>query len=128
VIVGSINEPINFRNPFTFAEVREMIRASLTPEEADRVFILGIEDHDTDIAGSRRCRRSSPSRRPAHLGDNPSISLIGYSKDASSYYLKLFPQWGSIEVKDGNPNLDATAIRNSLYECKERRPLRSGAC
>jgi bifunctional NMN adenylyltransferase/nudix hydrolase len=115
VIVGSINEPINFRNPFTFAEVREMIRASLTPEEADRVFILGIEDYDTDIKWVAAVRRLSPSRRQLHLGDNPAISLIGYSKDASSYYLKLFPQWGSIEVKDGNPNLDATAIRGDLY-------------
>jgi bifunctional NMN adenylyltransferase/nudix hydrolase len=42
VIVGSINEPINFRNPFTFAEVREMIRASLTPDEADRLYVLGV--------------------------------------------------------------------------------------
>ena len=30
VLVGSCDEPINFRNPFTFEEVREMIRMSLT--------------------------------------------------------------------------------------------------
>lgn len=119
VIVGSINEPINFRNPFTFAEVREMIRASLAPEEADRVFILGIEDHDSDVRWVAAVQAIVNKQASVlHLGDNPSISLIGYSKDASSYYLKLFPQWSSINVADGNPNLDATAIRNSLYEAQ----------
>lgn len=116
VIVGSINEPINFRNPFTFAEVREMIRASLTPEEADRVFILGMEDQDTDIKWVTAVQAAVAKQASVlHLGDHPKISLIGYSKDSSSYYLKLFPQWGSIEVKDGNPAIDATVIRNLLY-------------
>jgi bifunctional NMN adenylyltransferase/nudix hydrolase len=116
VIVGSINEPINFRNPFTFGEVREMIRASLSPEEADRVFILGIEDQDTDIKWVTAVQAVVAKQiSQLHLGNNPAISLIGYSKDASSYYLKLFPHWGAIEVKDGNPDIDATAIRGSLY-------------
>lgn len=117
VIVGSINEPINFRNPFTFAEVREMIRASVTPEEADRIFILGVEDYDTDLKWVQAVQKIvTDQSSKLHLGDSPAISLIGYSKDNSSYYLKLFPQWNSIEVKDGNPNIDATAIRTLLYE------------
>lgn len=120
VIVGSINEPINFRNPFTFAEVREMIRASLTPAEADRLFILGVEDYDTDLKWVQAVQKLvSAQTAKLSLGDDPSISLIGYSKDDSSYYLKLFPQWGSIEVKDGNPNIDATAIRGALYHSSD---------
>lgn len=117
VIVGSINEPINFRNPFTFGEVREMIRASLTPEEQDRIFILGIEDYDTDLKWVQAVQKIVTGQASKlSLGSDPKLSLIGYSKDESSYYLKLFPQWGSIEVKDGNPNIDATAIRSGLYK------------
>jgi bifunctional NMN adenylyltransferase/nudix hydrolase len=50
------------------------------------------------------------------LGVSPKVALCGFKKDASSYYLKLFPQWESVEVKDGNPNIDATDFRSDLYE------------
>lgn len=48
------------------------------------------------------------------------VVLIGHSKDQSSYYLKKFPQWGSIEVpgytdKATNRELDATYIRDLLF-------------
>jgi bifunctional NMN adenylyltransferase/nudix hydrolase len=42
------------------------------------------------------------------------IALIGHEKDHTSFYLKIFPQWGSISV----PNVDginATDIRNALF-------------
>ena len=48
VIVGSANEPINFRNPFTAAEVKQMVRGSLTPMQNDRVYIFEMEDQDSD--------------------------------------------------------------------------------
>ena len=54
----------------------------------------------------------------------PRIALIGRSKDESGYYLKMFPQWGSINVpgdwgrgKDyGSHALDATAVRTGLFD------------
>lgn len=121
VIVGSINEPINFRNPFTFAEVREMIRTSLSPEDADRVFILGIEDQDTDLKWVTAVQAAVTKQLAVlSLGISPQIALIGYSKDESSYYLKLFPQWGSVAVKP-EFELDATVIRDMLYKSEDPR-------
>jgi len=40
------------------------------------------------------------------------IGLIGHSKDSSSYYLSLFPNWASVSVPNYQ-NLSATPIRDS---------------
>jgi bifunctional NMN adenylyltransferase/nudix hydrolase len=119
IFVGSINEPINYRNPFTFAEVREMIRTSLHPRDADRVFIFGVEDMDSDLNWVKDVQRQTSEQiARLSLGKEPSISLIGFSKDASSYYLELFPQWASVNTGSypGVDDLSATKVRNELYE------------
>lgn len=120
VLVGSANQPINFRNPFTFPEVREMIRASLTPQEADRVFIFGIEDQDTDPKWVIEVQRQVNALiKRLSLGHEPTVSLIGHSKDDSSYYLELFPQWGSINTENYGDNMSATFIREAIYHSDE---------
>lgn len=45
---------------------------------------------------------------------SPSIGLIGHSKDHSSYYLKLFPQWGSLGVENVG-GLSSTPLREALF-------------
>lgn len=45
---------------------------------------------------------------------NRKIGLIGCSKDNSSYYLKLFPQYGNVNVRFLNP-LNATQIRENFF-------------
>lgn len=116
VTVGSVNEPINFRNPFTYEQVREMLRASLTPMQNDRVFLFGVEDHDSDLGWVRSVQRMV-SQQAKHLfpDRDAKIALIGHKKDESSYYLKLFPQWDSIAATVQFENLDATTIRDNLY-------------
>lgn len=117
VFIGSTGEPVNFRNPFTFPEVREMIRASLTPAQADRVFIFAVPDHDSDLKWVTEVQRQTNAQiKRLSLGREPKVALIGHSKDDSSYYLKLFPQWGSINTENYGDNLSATDIRSKLYE------------
>lgn len=117
VLVGSANQPINFRNPFTFPEVREMVRSSLTPQEADRVFIFGIEDQDTDPKWVVEVQRQvNVLIKRLSFGRDAAVSLIGHSKDDSSYYLEMFPQWGAINTENFGNNLSATDIRKVLWE------------
>lgn len=118
IIVGSVGEPINFRNPFTFEEVREMIRASLTPLEQDRVFILGVPDQESDTRWVAAVQKCVADQIKGLSLPNPKISLIGHQKDGSSYYLKMFPQWGAIAAKQNRP-LDATELRDTLYNIPE---------
>lgn len=123
MIVGSRGEPINFRNPFTFEEVREMIRASLTPIEQDRVFILGMEDQENDTRWVSAVQKCVADQIKVLSLIDPKISLIGHEKDGSSYYLKLFPQWDSIAATTGDPALHgilgATSLRHMLYSIEE---------
>lgn len=123
IVVGSMGEPINFRNPFTFEEVREMIRSSLTPTEQDRVFILGMVDQENDNRWVAAVQKCVTDQAKAISVSDPKIALIGYSKDGSSYYLDLFPQWDSISVvperADLHGVLDATKLRRMLYEIPE---------
>jgi bifunctional NMN adenylyltransferase/nudix hydrolase len=119
IFVGSVNEPINYRNPFTFAEVREMIRSSLHPRDADRVFIFGVEDMDSDLQWVSEVQRQTAEQiERLSLGKEPVISLIGFSKDASSYYLELFPQWRSVNAGShpGISDMSATKVRNMVYD------------
>lgn len=121
VFVGSVNEPINFRNPFTYEQVCQMIRASLSPIENDRVFIFGVEDRDSDLAWVREVQRLTNEQATRLSFDEPKIALVGCQKDGSSYYLQLFPQWGSVAVQPiGTDHLfSATQIRNALYEADD---------
>lgn len=116
VMIGSANEPINFRNPFTAAEVMQMIRGSLTELQNDRVYLIPVEDQDSDLKWVAEVQRLV-RREASHLSlTEPRITLIGHSKDDSSFYLKMFPHWGSINTPLFGNGMSATDIRNTLYE------------
>jgi bifunctional NMN adenylyltransferase/nudix hydrolase len=51
--------------------------------------------------------------RPAD-GSAPLVGLIGHSKDHSSYYLRMFPQWGAVECENCR-GLSATPIRDAYF-------------
>jgi bifunctional NMN adenylyltransferase/nudix hydrolase len=119
VLVGSANEPRSFRNPFTAEERASLIIESLAPEDRSRVAVMPLEDSDYDLSAWIRSVRQSVAqawqdRFAGPASPEPAISLIGHSKDASSYYLKLFPDWGAIDVPHVAA-LDATAIRAELF-------------
>jgi bifunctional NMN adenylyltransferase/nudix hydrolase len=117
ILVGSVNQPRSLRNPFTFEEVRRMIFASLTPSEACRVLITPLEDADySDELWVQSVQKAVATTVRELYGDQPfpRVSLIGYAKDQTSYYLKLFPQWSSIGVPQ-HKTLSATFFRTALF-------------
>jgi bifunctional NMN adenylyltransferase/nudix hydrolase len=48
------------------------------------------------------------------------IALIGHAKDHTSFYLKMFPQWNSIDVPAAK-QLDATTIREAYFSTDQDR-------
>ena len=102
VLVGSAFAAPSHRNPFSFDERRRMITDSFTASEAERLIIRPLEDRLYNNTAWVEQVQETVDRVVETLHEfatSPRIGLIGVNKDNTSYYLKLFPQWGSVEVK-----------------------------
>lgn len=117
VLVGSSNQPRSHRNPWSFDEREHMISDAFSDEDADRIIICPLEDQ---AYSNTNWVRTIQELVEAVVEDNhdyaetPRIGLIGYRKDSSSYYLKLFPQWDSVSVQ-GFLGLAATDMREGVF-------------
>lgn len=116
--VGSSNQARSDKNPFTFDERVEMIRAIYpTP----RIIFVPLNDYRYDdlkwLANARQRLNfaiEQISNGWAHKTvDQNKIGLIGHEKDGTSYYLKMFPEWKSESVPNFN-QINATDLRNHL--------------
>lgn len=122
VLIGSAGKARTVRNPFTYSERFNMIFYAQKPEDQNRVIIEPLYDmtyNDTAWVKQVQTVTTKVALRIANNGgfalngtNNVKIGLIGASKDHTSYYLKLFPQWGSVDV-DVHNELHATAIREN---------------
>lgn len=117
LIVGSDQQPRTARNPFTSQERIQMISA-VYPDavKEGRLFFCPQVDHtyniDRWIAGVQ-----SSAFAVAHNPFTPDpvrMGLIGHAKDHSSFYLKAFPSWDSVEVPNYE-GIDATRIRKGFF-------------
>jgi bifunctional NMN adenylyltransferase/nudix hydrolase len=135
ILVGSSFQPRNYRNPFLFQERYEMIRGTYAAYQ-DRITVMPLEDciynDGTWVQNVQAC--VADCIEPVFGPDaDIRITLIGHSKDHSSFYLKMFPQWDSINVSGYESEefvLAATDIRNSYFlpdPDSVRAQIRSGA-
>ena len=116
VLIGSSGAPRNHRNPFTFDERSQMLLNSIPGHLQTRVRVRPLEDAAYNDNRWIHSVQTQVTRAAWEFGytSEPNITLIGHSKDASSYYLNMFPQWKSTEV--GNfRELDSTRVRNSYF-------------
>lgn len=113
VLIGSANEPRTARNPFTFLERKQMIKNEFPN---GNVLIEPVINHlYNDTAWSNQIR--DVVKKWSNPKDE--IYLVGFSKDHTSYYLNMFPEWKSINATPyyvNNKILDATTIRETLYK------------
>ena len=126
VLVGSANVARDPRNPFTFPEREAMLRASFAYELAQgRIIVEPLDDHlYSDTAWVAEVQRrvaaivladGNPADAVLHDTRDFSVVLAGYGKDKTSFYLKLFPQWGSIQVEASNATFGATDVRERFF-------------
>jgi bifunctional NMN adenylyltransferase/nudix hydrolase len=95
IITGSAKQPRTYKNPFTSAERRAMIK-SATGGLSMQIYVE--ENVDTiynDQAWAVRIQ--GIVSKYAVLGTKTGI--IGHKKDDSSFYLDMFPQWGYENVE-----------------------------
>lgn len=111
VVIGSAHRPRTPRNPWTCSEREMMIRACFSDEENDRLNCVHLEDsmyNDTFWAANLQ------NMLPFNADEK--VALLGFKKDESSYYLDMFPQWQFVPHKPKEGHLNATDIREGLFE------------
>ena len=127
VLVGSANIARDPRNPFAFEERAAMIRSAFAYEMAEgRVIVERLDDHPySDTAWVAEVQRrvnaivldkgNGGGFQAAGLKDFR-VALTGFGSDASSYYLKLFPEWENIQVDSAYATFHATDIRERYFQ------------
>jgi bifunctional NMN adenylyltransferase/nudix hydrolase len=115
ILIGSIDTPRSYRNPFTYDERVDMI-ADTFQVYRGRMQFTGIQDYTyNDTLWIEQVQYAVEDYSKLFLGlEEPKIALIGHNKDNTSFYLKLFPQWDSIEV-ESDDNISGTNIRDLYF-------------
>ncbi|HFD11925.1 MAG TPA: bifunctional nicotinamide-nucleotide adenylyltransferase/Nudix hydroxylase [Crenotrichaceae bacterium] len=118
ILIGSAYRPRCTRNPWSFDEREHMIRSTLSPEQSKRTIIAPIMDatYNDDVWTStiQQCVTGLVAAHHSQPHRNAKIGLIGHRKDHTSYYLKLFPQWDSVDVEN-TEIMSATEIRQHIF-------------
>jgi bifunctional NMN adenylyltransferase/nudix hydrolase len=118
ILIGSSYQPRSIRNPWTFPEREQFIRGSFPPDRQDRLIISPLQDdvyNDQNwLSRVQQTVHGIICQFPARIAQATTIGLIGHSKDHTSYYLSLFPQWQSIDVQ-AYGDLNATELRQQFF-------------
>lgn len=120
ILVGSCNGPRTMRNPWTFEERKRMLEESLGVANnrslALRIHIQPLNDYTYNDNMWLQQVQNIVDRTAWKIGytDEPRIALIGHSKDNTSYYLKMFPQWQSVEVANYE-GINSTDLRARYF-------------
>ena len=118
LIIGSSNQSQDVKDPWDEFQRRHMIESCLTPAERERVKFIYAEDFlYNNLMWVTAIQRDVDEI----TGGSRDVKLIGFKKDASSFYLEMFPQWcdaagNPIEPVGINLPIDATRIRELYFE------------
>jgi bifunctional NMN adenylyltransferase/nudix hydrolase len=129
LLVGSAGRSRSVRNPWTFEEREAMIRSCYNhetnlrigirplPDSAynDSAWVESVQDIVKDYCSTRIFDGQETRSIPGATPDKPKIGLIGANKDNSSYYLNLFPKWGSVDTGYMD-QIHATGLRKLFFE------------
>lgn len=112
LILGSHRVAPDIRNPWSSQERIEMIKSCIPPQDLKRIHFLPVRDW----LYSDNLWLSAVQQQVFEITQgSSSVALLGHRKDASSYYLSLFPQWDFIET--GNyQGLNSTQIRQAYFD------------
>lgn len=124
VLCGSAHQPRSTRNPWNFEEREAMLRSTISEADNKRVHVAPLMDIVyNDESWVRNVQATINGLITAHFGmphKTPKVALIGHSKDQSSYYLNLFPQWGAMDVSNFQ-GISATPIRQAIFSSEENK-------
>lgn len=115
VVIGSAHQARSPKNPFSWEERRELIRLALPPAERERVLFLPMRDYYDASRWSEIVRRRVIALlQERGMPATASVALVGHFKDATSAYLRSFPQWTLVDAP-AVATIGATAIRDAYF-------------
>lgn len=126
ILLGSSNQPRTIKNPFTWDERAKMIKECFastfsgqnSEPDSTRIICRPIEDAPYNNQVWARWVQSEVDQLISiddwGSSSTKKIGIIGYEKDGSSFYLKMFPQWEFVPVENYE-GMNATDIRENLF-------------
>lgn len=119
VVLGSSFGARSPKNPFTWEERASMIKLSLPEQYLGQVKFAAVRDFYDDKAWV------SSVKTEVHklVGAETRPTIVGYEKDATSYYLTRFEGWGFKDL-GSQGELSATPLRHALLSGAPYRATR----
>lgn len=116
ILVGSANQRASIKNPFSFEQRKQWLETGFHnmpkgAETAKKIDVLPLNDYRYNEA---KWEAELKAQVISATNKTDKITLVGYEKDNSSYYLKSFPQWSYEEVPQ-SIKISATPIRNAWF-------------
>ena len=113
VLIGSAGSARTPKNPFSYDERAQMIQGAFTLDDGKTLTCLPLYDAPyNDQRWLQQVQRLVAGAVPA----GSAVSMIGYDKDASSYYLSLMPQWQFVATQNFADGLSATPLRHAYLD------------
>jgi bifunctional NMN adenylyltransferase/nudix hydrolase len=121
VVIGSAYRARDARNPFSWQERQAMVQATLSAADMHRVKFLPVRDYYDDD----RWNAAVQSGVTQLTSSVENTILVGYKKDATSYYLDHFPGWTYQAIAQVH-DIDATSLRNMYFESEHTEECYAG--
>jgi bifunctional NMN adenylyltransferase/nudix hydrolase len=116
-LIGSSFIARNIKNPFTFDEREEMILAG-TKHLNRNINCEGIGDRYSNQNWVAQVQVAVQDEIDMLGISSPRVVIVGHKKDASSYYLDMFPGYRLHEI-ESRGDISSTHLRKSLFGSRE---------
>jgi bifunctional NMN adenylyltransferase/nudix hydrolase len=113
VVIGSAWRARDAHNPFTWQERQQQFEAVLTRDERERVVFAPVRDYFNNERWNEAVRRTV-----AKAAGSGKVTLVGFKKDHTSFYLDQFPGWELLEV-EVETDISATDLRRIYFEATD---------
>ncbi len=115
VVLGSAHAARSVRNPFTWQERQTLVQGALPASALERVRFAPVRDYYDEARWSRAvvaAVEAATNTTTAGQATESSMCIVGHFKDASSGYLRSFPDW-SLHTLPRQGLFDATPLRDA---------------
>ena len=117
ILVGSANQRVSPKNPFSADIRKDIIVRSCWEKNIYNVSFEPINDYPYSDGYWAQCVRETVAHRAGGATD---ITLFGFHKDETSFYLDMFPDWKKEELVSTDPDLSSTALRKLWFKREQK--------